>query len=90
LPPLRKTWRPGAPGIRDDGLLKLGQMPEHVEAALNGRDELLGLDAIGGAKQAMAELEHDERAQEGAVEGHGREAMQVVEVDLVRRGHRWS
>ncbi len=46
--PLRKTRRPGAAGVRDDGLLELGQVPEDFEPALDGRDELLGLDAIGG------------------------------------------
>ena len=51
--PLRKPGRPGAAGIRDDSPLELGQVPEHIEAALDGRDELLGLDAIGGAKQAL-------------------------------------
>lgn len=53
LQPLRKTRRPGAAGVRDDGLLELGQLPEDFEAALDGCDELLGLDAIGGAKQAL-------------------------------------
>ena len=49
--PLRKTWRPGATGIRDHGQPKLAQVPKDIEAALDGRDDLLGLDAIG--------VEHD-------------------------------
>jgi hypothetical protein len=51
--PLRKTGRPGAAGVRDNRLLELGQVPEHTEAALDGRDERLGLDAVGGPKQAL-------------------------------------
>src|SRR5262245_15068777 len=43
---LRKTWRPGAAGVHDDGLLELGQVPEHVEAALDGGDALFWLDTI--------------------------------------------
>ena len=51
--PLRKPGRPGAAGVRDDRLLEFGQVPERIEAALDGRDELLGLDAIGRTKQAL-------------------------------------
>jgi hypothetical protein len=44
---------PAALGIGDDLVLELRQLAEYVESRLDGRDDLLGLDALGGSDQTL-------------------------------------